>query len=147
LAIVHYFELMTDSLPPVAVLLREARSAYGAAIRRELAARGFDALPPNGAFVLAALHYDMTREDIVLERGRAMENSQTIEKLIEAGYITQDEGGLHLTNTGHDCAHGVNDATSALTIQVGEAMGEEGYRHFIAGLITLIEFKEAAEES
>jgi hypothetical protein len=26
-------------------------------------------------------------------------------------------------------------------------LGEEGYRHFIAGLITLIEIKEAAEES
>jgi hypothetical protein len=138
---------MTDSLPPVAVLLREARSAYGAAIRRELAARGFDALPPNGAFVLGALHYEMTREDIVRERGRVMEKSQTIEKLIAAGLVTQDHDGLHLTDTGHDCAHGVNDATSALTIQVGEALGEEGYRHFIAGLITLIEIKEAAEGS
>jgi hypothetical protein len=89
----------------------------------------------------------MTREDIVRERGRVMEKSQTIEKLIAAGLVTQDHDGLHLTDTGHDCAHGVNDATSALTIQVGEALGEEGYRHFIAGLITLIEIKEAAEGS
>jgi hypothetical protein len=138
---------MTDSLPPVAVLLREARSAYGLAIRRELADRGFDALPLHGAFVLGALHYERALEDIVRERGRAIEKSQTIEKLIEAGLVTQDEGGLHLTDTGHDCALSVNDATSALTIQVAEALGEEGYRHFIAGLITLIEIKEAAEES
>jgi hypothetical protein len=89
----------------------------------------------------------MTREDIVRERGRAMEKSRTIDKLIAAGLVTQDHDGLHLTDTGHDCAHGVNDATSVLTIQVGETLGEEGYRHFIAGLSTLIEIKEAAEES
>jgi hypothetical protein len=81
---------MTDILPPIAVLLKEARGAYGVAIHHQLTARGFDAVPPNGAFVLGALHHEASRENIEHERGRALEKGQTIAQLVAAGYLLDD---------------------------------------------------------
>ncbi|HEY5304218.1 MAG TPA: hypothetical protein VIJ86_09200 [Acidimicrobiales bacterium] len=138
---------MTDTLPPIAVLLKEARGAYGSAIRHELVTRGFDALPPNGAFFLGALHFEMPLEAIMRERGRALEKGQTIDKLVDAGYVLDDDGLLSLSERGHECAHAVYDATSSLTNRLAEEMGDDGYAHFVAGLLTLIEMKEEAEEA
>jgi hypothetical protein len=144
---IRYFELMTESLPPVAILLREARGAYDAEIRQTLAARGFDPLATNGAFVLGALHYEMTRDDSVRPRGRTLEKSHTLDRLIEAGYVDDVEGEFRLSERGHACAHAVVEATSKVTAQLNEALGDEEFGHFLTGLITLIEMKEAVEES
>ncbi len=138
---------MTDTVPPIAVLLKEARGAYGTAIRNELATRGLEALPPNGAFFVGALHFEMPLADIMRERGRALERGQTIDKLIDAGYVLDDEGLLRLSERGHECADAVYAATSSLTNRLAEVLGDDGYAHFVAGLLTLIEMKEEAEEA
>ena len=141
----RYREEMTDELPPIAILLKEARGAYGAAIHREVASRGLDPLPPQGAFVVAALHYEQPLENILRERGRAMERAQTLAHLRESGYIVDDAGGLHLTEKGHECAHAVADATSNLTRTVVETVGPDGFESFVAALLALVENKESGE--
>ena len=137
---------MPDDFPPMAVLLKEARSAYGAAIHREVARRGLTPLPPQGAFVVVALHHDLPLVDILRERGRAMERAHTLEALVASGYVIDDPMGLRLSERGHDCAHCVLDATGALNAELVSQLGEEGFAALITGLITLIKLKEAAEE-
>ncbi len=138
---------MDENLPPIPALLQAARGAYGAAIRRDVAQCGFEPLPPNGAFVIGALHYELSREDIMHERGRAIERGQVISRLEQSGYVVDDEEGLHLTAKGHECSHVVRDATSGVTSQLVEAVGEENFEHFLRGLMTLIELREAAEQA
>jgi hypothetical protein len=69
---------MAESLPPIAVLLREARDAYGVVIRREVERKGMTPPPPNGAFVLGALHFGMSREDVMHQRGQALDKGRAL---------------------------------------------------------------------
>ena len=133
---------MPDTLPPIAVLLKEARDAYGAVIRREVERKGLPALPANGAFVLGALHYGHSREDIMHQRGQAIEKGRVLSDLVECGYVLDEPEGLRLTAAGRQCADAVADAASALTTHLSQALGEEGYAHFVLGLMTLIDIKE-----
>ena len=140
-----YVEVMVESLPPIAVLLKEARDAYGAVIRREVERKGLTHLPPNGAFVLGALHYGLTRRDIMHQRGQALDKSRALSQLSDCGYLLDEPDGLHLTAAGRECALAIADATSALTTHLNQALGDEGYAHFILGLMTLIDIKEEIE--
>jgi hypothetical protein len=138
---------MDESLPPIPVLLKEARAAYGSAIRQQFSRQGLTPLPPNGAFVVGALHWGASLDDIMRERGTALEKGQVLERLITAGVVIDGEDGLVLTDTGHDCAHAVYEANSSLTNQLIAALGDEGFGQFLTGLMTLIDIKEAAEEA
>jgi hypothetical protein len=137
---------MTDELPPIPALLQAARSAYGVAIHREVASRQLRPLPPQGAFVLGALHRGASLDDILHERGRAMEKAMTLSHLTQSGYVVHDDEGLRLTERGHECAHAVYDATSDLTTHVATILGETGFESFVTGLLALIDIKEAGEE-
>jgi hypothetical protein len=143
---VRYVEGVAESLPPIAVLLKEARDAYGVVIRREVERKRMTPLPPNGAFVLGALHYGLSREDIMRQRGQALDKGRALARLVECGYLLDEPDGLHLTASGRECALAVADATSALTTHLNQALGDEGYAHFILGLMTLIDMKEEIEE-
>jgi hypothetical protein len=137
---------MSESLPPIAVLLKEAHDTYGVVIRREVERKGLTPLPPNGAFVLGALHLGLSSEDIMHERGRAIDKGRVLSRLVECGYLLDEPDGLHLTASGRECALAITDATSALTTHLNQALGDEGYSHFILGLMTLIDIKEEIEE-
>lgn len=100
---VRYVENVTDTLPPIAVLLKEARDAYGAVIRREVERKGMTPLPPHGAFVLGALHYGLTRQEIMHQRGQALDKSRALSRLGDAGYLLDEPDGLHLTASGNEC--------------------------------------------
>ena len=136
---------MSETLPPIAVLLKEARRAYGAVLRREVERNGLTPLPANGAFVLGALHYGHSREDIMHQRGQALDKGRALARLVEAGYVLDEPDGLQLTASGHQCAHVITEATSALTTHLNQALGDEGYAHFVLGLMTLIDIKEEIE--
>ena len=137
---------MTETLPPIAVLLKEARDAYGVVIGREVARKGMAALPPYGAFVLSALHHGLSREEIMHQHDQAHDKHRALVGLIAAGYLSDDPDGLHLTASGRECAQAVADANAALTTHLNQALGDEGYAHFILGLMTLIDVKEDVEE-
>ncbi len=142
---VRYVEGVNQSLPPIAVLLREARDAYGVVIRREIARKGMTPLPPNGAFVLCALHFGLTRTQIMHQHDQTHEKTGGIARRVEAGYLHDGPDDLRRTATGEVCAQAVADANDALTTHLNQALGDEGYRHFILGLMTLIDVKEDVE--
>ena len=137
---------MSETLPPIAVLLREARDAYGAVVRREIARKGLAPLPRHGAFVLGALHYGLTRDEIMHQRELALDKTVAITRLVESGYLDDGPDGLRLTAKGRHCAEAVADANEALTTHLNQALGDEGYCHFILGLMTLIDVKDDVEE-
>jgi DNA-binding MarR family transcriptional regulator len=51
----HAVEEVPETSWPLPALLRGARATFGSVIRRELAAAGYDDVPPNGLFVLGAI--------------------------------------------------------------------------------------------
>lgn len=136
---------MAESSPPIAVLLQGARDAYGTVVRCEVERKGLAALPPHGAFVLSALSYGLSRADIMHQRGQALEKSLTLSRLVTLGYVIDDADGLELTTLGDQCVLAVTEATSALTNHLNQALGDDGYAHFILGLMTLIDIKEDIE--
>lgn len=136
---------MTETLPPIAVLLKEARDAYSVVIRHEIDRKGLAPLPRHGAFVLSALHFGLTREQIMHLPDQTADKGIVISRLVESGYLSDEPDGLQLTSMGDECAQAVADASDALTTHLNQALGDEGYCHFVLGLMTLIDVKEDVE--
>jgi len=73
------------------VLLRHARAAYGAAMRKALAEAGYDDIPGNGLYVIGGLALD--REDIPLSqlirelRVSKQAAGQLVDTLVNRGYL------------------------------------------------------------
>src|ERR1700748_1997683 len=70
-------------------LLRAARGAYGNAIRKELAAAGFDDIPRNGPFVLGGVgNRGVAAGDLVRALGVSKQAaSQLVDTLVLRGYL------------------------------------------------------------
>ena len=136
---------MAEELPPIPVLLKEARGAYAAAIRNNIAKHGLPPLPRDGAFVLGALHNGLTFDVILRERGRSIEHHQSLERLLADGYLSQSDEDLILSTSGHEAAHVVAAAVSGLYEELELTLGEAGLQSFLKGLVTLIEIKESEE--
>ena len=73
-------------------LLRAARGAYGRAIRRSLAAAGFDDLPANAPFVLGGMaNRGSSAADLIVALGISKQAaSQLIDVLVLRGYLERE---------------------------------------------------------
>jgi len=60
-------DLLKD-LPGIAILLREARGAYGGAIREAVALAGMQPLPINGPLIVGGLHEGVPFPRLVSQR-------------------------------------------------------------------------------
>ncbi len=126
-------------------LIREARGAYGLAIRLALSDAGLSALPRNSAYVLGAMHAGGDFESIVRHRRASLESSGTIDALFSTGCLAQEHGRTVLTDRGHEAAHVCRDAREALDRRVTDTIGPDGFETMRKGLMSLIDWKEANE--
>jgi DNA-binding MarR family transcriptional regulator len=83
---------MTDDTP-IPVLLRDARGAYGAAIRRELAEIGIDDMPRNGPFILGGMaNHGYSARELLADLGISKQAaSQLVDTLVLRGYLERRE--------------------------------------------------------
>ena len=115
-------------------LLRAARTAYGAAIRRDLAAAGFDDIPKNGIFVIGAISRRGAPMARIIEAlGMSKQAAgQLIDQLVLRGYLLrevdpQDRRRLTISLSERGAAAAkisraaVDRIDAALTRQAGDA--------------------------
>lgn len=135
---------MPDDDHPTNSLIREARGAYGLAIRKALSGIGLGELPRNSAYVLGAMDgFDAPFDTVVHQRRRSLEQSHTIEALVASGCLATEKGATVLTARGREAAKACAEARKALDRVVVDAIGHDGYATMRAGLEALIEWKEA----
>jgi hypothetical protein len=130
---------------PTPALLREARGAYALAIRSALAECGLGALPANSAFIVGGLHFGVPIDALIGQRRRSLDRAGTIDALVAAGCLEDVDGELRLTERGHEAAHACGAARVRLDAHVASVIGESGVESLRAGLVALIDWKEAAE--
>src|SRR6516165_4295806 len=138
--------------------MREARGAYGDAVRRALAEGECDDVPRNGAFVLANLDPDpepsfSPQADMVVAlRLSKQAASQLIDTLVLRGYLERRSDpddrrrmGVRLTERGRAAAAAIQAAVASVDATLEQRITAEELRGLRAGLAALAEIRE--EES
>jgi DNA-binding MarR family transcriptional regulator len=139
---------------PIPALIRAARVTYGHAIRRELAARGIDDLPRNGAAVIGGVgNHGQQASVMVRQLGVSKQAaSQLIDTLVLRDYLTRDTNpedrrrvNLSLTDRGREAAAGVLAAVTSVNRELTEMLGEAGVNQLRDGLIALCDIRDRME--
>lgn len=135
-------------------LLRAARGTYGDAIRRELAANGFDDLPRNGPFVLGGIaNHGGALSDLVRQLGVSKQaTSQLVDTLVLRGYLSREPDpedrrriAVTVTERGRAAAAAVRAGVQSVDRALAAAISEEQLAAMRAGLIALIDIRRAEE--
>ena len=135
-------------------LLRAARGAYGNAVRRELAATGFDDLPRNGPYVLGGMaNRGGSLSDLVRQLGVSKQSaSQLIDILVLRGYLERhvspdDRRRMEvvLTDRGRAAANAVRVAVDSVDEELARRLSPTELAGLAAGLIALTEIREQGE--
>jgi DNA-binding MarR family transcriptional regulator len=117
-------------------LLRHARSAYGAAMRRALAEAGFDDVPKNGMYVIGGLALgagDAPLSVLIDELGVSKQAAgQLIDTLVLRGYLSRETNEddrrrlvVTLTERGRTAAQAQAVAREKIDAQLLAKMGRE----------------------
>jgi hypothetical protein len=129
-------------------LIREARGAYGLAIRRALSKIGLGDLPRNSAYVLGAMEvFGMSLDEVVHRRHKSLEQSHTVEALFRSGCLETRGAVTVLTAKGREAAKACAEARASLDAEVIARIGADGFATMRTGLVALINWKEAAERT
>jgi DNA-binding MarR family transcriptional regulator len=140
------------------VLLAEARRTYGSAIRRALAAAGFDDMPRAGARVVGGIARGggtPLREVAVAQAVSKQAASQLVDTLVTRGYVVRvpDEDdrrrlSIALTDRGMAAAVEMRSAVEAVDAAFEAAVGAEEVARVRAALGALVELQreDAAED-
>ncbi len=137
---------LADGDVPTTSLLREARGAYALAIRAVLDEHGIGDVPPNSAFLLGGLRAGVPYQALARQRRRGLDRGGVVDALAEAGCVRRVDDDVVLTERGREVAEACARARSRLDDYVAEAIGRDGYDTMRAGLVALIDWKEAEEE-
>jgi DNA-binding MarR family transcriptional regulator len=140
---------------PVTRLMREARGAYGDAVRQALTEAGCDDVPRNGAFVLVGLDRDpeptfsLQADAVVALRLSKQAASQLIDTLVLRGYLERRidpedrrRMAVRLTDRGRAAALAIRTAVEALDAVLEQRITAEELRGLRAGLAALAEIRE-----
>jgi len=130
------------------VLLAEARRTYGAAIRRALAAAGFDDMPRAGARVVGGIARHggaPLREVAVAQAVSKQAASQLVDTLVTRGYVVRvpDPGdrrrvSIALTDRGEAAAAEIRSAVEAVDAAFEQAVGRDQVARVRAALGALV---------
>ena len=129
-------------------LLRAARRAYGSAVRGALADAGYDDVPRNGSYVLAAIaRTGAPLGRIIQELGASKQAAgQLVDTLVTRGYLDRtpdpdDRRRLTITLTarGHAAAEEIRSAVARVDAGLVRRVGPEYVAHARAALAALIE--------
>ena len=136
-------------------LLRAARRAYGSAVRGALADAGYDDVPRNGSYVLAAIaRTGAPLGRIIQELGVSKQAAgQLVDTLVTRGYLdrTPDPDDrrrltITLTGRGHAAAEEIRSAVARVDDGLVRRVGPEYVAHARAALAALIEAGNDAAE-
>ena len=135
-------------------LLRAARRAYGSAVRGALADAGYDDVPRNGSYVLAAIaRTGAALSRIIQELGVSKQAAgQLVDTLVTRGYLDrapdpEDRRRLTITLTerGQAAAEVIRSAVRQVDADLVRRVGPEYIAHARATLAALIEAGNDAE--
>jgi DNA-binding MarR family transcriptional regulator len=135
-------------------LLRAARGAYANAVRRELAAAGFDDMPRNGPYVLGGMaNRGGSPSDLVGQLGVSERSaSELIDVLVLRGYLERhvdpdDRRRMEvvLTDRGRAAAKAVRDGVETVDDELARRLSPTELAGLAAGLIALTEIREQGE--
>jgi DNA-binding MarR family transcriptional regulator len=135
-------------------LLRAARRAYGSAVRGALADAGYDDVPRNGSYVLAAIaRTGAPLGRIITELGVSKQAAgQLVDTLVTRGYLDRtpdpdDRRRLTITLTarGRAAAEEIRSAVARVDADLVRRVGPEYVAHARATLAALIEAGNDAE--
>jgi DNA-binding MarR family transcriptional regulator len=139
----------------IPALLRHARTTYGGAMRRALAAAGYDDIPRNGLYIIGglALGEGVAIGELVGELGVSKQAAgQLVDTLVLRGYLDRrtDETDrrkliVTLTDRGQAAADVQRQAREAIDAELLEAVGPETVAAMRLGLGTLIGIGRHAE--
>ena len=142
------------AFPALPALLRAARRTYGSAVRGALVYAGFDDVPRNGSYVLAAIaRTGAPLSQIIQGLGVSKQAAgQLIDTLVTRGYLDRapdpdDRRRLTITLTGrgHAAAEEIRAAVAQVDADLGRRVGPEYVAHTRATLAALIEAGNDAE--
>lgn len=138
------------------VLLAEARRTYGTAIRRALAAAGFDDMPRAGARVVGGIARDSgmpLREVAVAQAVSKQAVSQLVDTLVVRGYVVRVPDGddrrrlsIALTDRGRAAAAEIRGAVDAVDTAFVEAVGPAEVARVRAALGMLVALRPGEPE-
>jgi DNA-binding MarR family transcriptional regulator len=135
-------------------LLRAARGAYRNAVRRELAATGFDDLPQNGPYVLGGMaNRGGSLGELVRQLGVSKQSaSQLVDSLVLRGYLERHVNpddrrrmDVVLTDRGRAAANAVRTAVESVDDELARRISPGELAGLAAGLIALTEIREQGE--
>jgi DNA-binding MarR family transcriptional regulator len=144
-----------DDEASIPALLRAARGGYGHAIRKELAAAGFDDVPRNGAYVLGGIvNHGGSAGGLVRELGVSKQAaSQLIDTLVVRGYLKRsadDEDRrrvrIEVTERGTAAAAAVRAGVQAIETELAASISDEQLAGLRAGLVALCSIREGIED-
>jgi DNA-binding MarR family transcriptional regulator len=141
---------------PIARLLRDARGAYGDAVRRSLVQVGFDDIPQHGGAVLAGVAWrsrgpDFTAqaEAVAFLRLSKQRSSQLVDTLVLRGYLErridpEDRRRMRvrLTERGRAAAVAISAAVEAIDAQLEGRLTADEFHGLQAGLGALAEIRD-----
>jgi DNA-binding MarR family transcriptional regulator len=139
----------------IPALLRAARGSYGHAIRKGLAAAGFDDVPRNGPHILGGLvNHGGSASNLVRELGVSKQAaSQLIDALVARGYLkrhTDPQDGrrvrIEATDRGRAAAAAVRTAVLAVDAELAELISATELAGLRAGLRALCSIRERIED-
>ncbi|HEV3329284.1 MAG TPA: hypothetical protein VGZ33_07785 [Acidimicrobiales bacterium] len=140
----HDHPLGFDDVPTTS-LLREARGAYALAIRAVLDEHGIGDVPPNSAFLLGGLRAGVPYRALARQRHHGIDRGGVVDALVGAGCVRRVDDDVVLTDRGREVAAACAGATDRLDRFVAATIGPDGYDAMRAGLVALIDWKEAEE--
>jgi DNA-binding MarR family transcriptional regulator len=144
-----------DEVVVIPALLRAARSAYGDAIRADLAESGYEDLPRNGSFILGGMaNRGGSASDMIRGLGVTKQAaSQLIDTLVVRGFLTRytdpdDRRRLviDLTERGRAAAAVVRSAIETVDSELEALVAPEDLAGLRAGLTALSKIKESREQ-
>ena len=136
-------------------LLRAARTAYGSAVRADLAAAGCDDMPRNGSFVVAAISRSGAMaplSEIIRDlRVSKQAGGQLVDTLVARGYLdravsTEDRRRLTITLTGRGraAAEVIRAAVQRVDGELADRVGAGCVAQARAALAALVEIGHEA---
>ena len=141
---------------PFPVLLRAARTAYGAAVRAALAEAGFDDMPRQGGFVVTVIANTGAPLSQVIGELRMSKQAggQLVDSLVTRGYLDRavdpaDRRRLtvSLTERGLAAADVVRSVVRRISDELDERVGPEYVAHARVTVAALVEISRELREA
>jgi DNA-binding MarR family transcriptional regulator len=140
----------------IPAFLRAARGAYGDAVRKSLAAAGFDDIPRNGPYVLGGVaNRGFAAADVIRDlRVSKQAASQLVDTLVLRGYLVRATDPddrrrltLEVTPRGVEAAKAVREGVEAVDEALASRISADDMHGMLVGLHALAEIRAENEEA